>query len=57
MSQDFPTDLRLPRLEDDLLMRQQGQGGDLDVVPDDWNRGAPDHPSHTTTVRTTSGAR
>jgi len=58
MSQALPTEPRAPQLEDNFLMLQPAaQEGGLDVIPDDWNRGAPDHPSDTTTVRTTSGAR
>jgi hypothetical protein len=55
MSKDLPTDPRFPLLEDDFLMQSQESGSD--VIPDNWNRGAQDHPWHTTIVRITSGAR
>jgi hypothetical protein len=48
MSQDLLTDAPWPWLTDDDLVQQQSREAEFDVMPDNWNRGAPDHPAHDT---------
>jgi hypothetical protein len=54
MSQETsPTDAPLSLLEEctaDLRARQNSGGTSIELIPDDWNRGAPDNPCHSTPV-------
>jgi hypothetical protein len=55
MSQETsPRDVSLSLLSErttDVLARQNSREASIEMIPDDWNRGALDHPSHTTHYR------
>jgi hypothetical protein len=52
MSQEIsPTDASLSLLSErtaDPLAPQHSRGASVELIPDDWNRGAPDHPGDIT---------